>query len=101
LTRRGEAAAAARELATWPDVPTAADLLRRHTLLRAGTLAAMGVTDLPAPVAGDWLADPPRWERLHRELAAAVEAHAARDPLSAGMPVDAARVALGLPDRAL
>lgn len=101
LTRRGAATDAARELEAWPDAPTAADLLRRHALLRAGTLAAMGVDDLPAPVAGEWLADPSRWERLRRELAAEVEAHLARDPLSQGLPVDAARVALGLPDRVL
>jgi selenocysteine-specific elongation factor len=101
LTRRGAATDAARELEAWPDVPAAADLLRRHGLLRAGTLAAMGMDDRPAPVAGEWLADPPRWERLHRELAAEVEAHLARDPLSQGLPVDAARVALGLPDRVL
>ena len=34
--RRGAAAAAGRELAAWPDPPSAADLLRRHGLLRAG-----------------------------------------------------------------
>ena len=36
LTRRGAAAAAARELAAWPDRPDASDLLRRHGLLRPG-----------------------------------------------------------------
>ena len=30
LVRRGAAAAAGRELAAWPDVPAAADLLRRQ-----------------------------------------------------------------------
>src|SRR5436309_4754575 len=34
LARRG-AAAAGRELAAWPDPPSAADLLRRHSFLRA------------------------------------------------------------------
>ena len=34
LARRGAGAAAVRELGTWPDPPTAADLLRRHKLLR-------------------------------------------------------------------
>ena len=56
--RRGAAAAAGRELAAWPAVPAAADLLRRHGLLRAADLRAMGVTELPAPAGGDWLADP-------------------------------------------
>jgi selenocysteine-specific elongation factor len=101
LTRRGAAAAAGRELAAWPDPPAAADLLRRHGLLRAGVLAAMGVTDAPPPVTGDWLADPVRWAGLRRQFAEVVAAHADRDPLAAGLPLEAARAALRLPDRAL
>ena len=101
LTRRGAAAAAGRELAGWPDPPSAADLLRRHGLLRAAALAAMGVPGGSAPVAGDWLADPDRWAALRRRLAEVVAAHAQRDPLAIGMPPEAARAALGLPDRAL
>ncbi len=41
---RGEAAAAGRELAAWPARPAAADLLRRHGLLRAADLRAMGLS---------------------------------------------------------
>jgi selenocysteine-specific elongation factor len=101
LARRGAATAAGRELASWPDPPSAADLLRRHGLLRAGALTAMGVPAGMAPVAGDWLADPDRWAALRRRLAEVVAAHAKRDPLAIGMPPEAARAALGLPDRAL
>ena len=103
LARRGAPAAAGRELAAWPDVPSAADLLRRHGLLRASTVTAMGVTgSLPPPVtASGWLADPVRWAELRRQLAGAVAAHARRDPLAIGMPPEAARAALGLPDRVL
>jgi selenocysteine-specific elongation factor len=101
VARRGAAAAAGRELAAWPDHPSAADLLRRHGLLRAGALAAMGVTGGPAPVSGDWLADPARWADLRRRLAEAVAAHARSDPLAIGMSPEAARAALGLPDRTL
>jgi len=101
LARRGAAASAGRELAAWPDPPSAADLLRRHGFLRAGTLAAMGVPCGIAPVAGDWLADPDRWASLRGRLAEVVAAHARRDPLAIGMPPEAARAALGLPDRAL
>jgi selenocysteine-specific elongation factor len=101
LARRGAAAAAGRELAAWPDPPSAADLLRRHAFLRAGTLTAMGVAGGPEPVAGDWLADPDRWASLGERLAEIVAAHARRDPLAIGMPPEAARAALGLPDRAL
>jgi selenocysteine-specific translation elongation factor len=101
LTRRGAAAAAARELATWPDQPAAADLLRRHGLLRASALLAMGVHDHPEPVTGEWLADPSRWAALAAELGEVLASHAAREPLAPGLPLDAARAALGLPDRRL
>ena len=101
LTRRGAAAAAGRELAAWPDLPSAADLLRRHGFLRTSALTAMGVPGGPLPVAGNWLADPARWAVLRSRLTEAVAAHAKRDPLAIGMPPEAARAALGLPDRAL
>jgi len=101
LRGNGAAAAAERELASWPEPPTAPDLLRRHRLLRAGTASAMGLSDLPPPVSGEWLADPAHWQRLRQRLAAAVATHAARDPLAAGLPLDAARAELGLPDRGL
>ena len=103
LVRRGSATAAGRELAAWPDVPAAADLLRRHGLLRVSSVTAMGVTgSLPAPVtASGWLADPALWGELRRRLAEAVAAHARRDPLAIGLPPEAARAALRLPDRTL
>jgi selenocysteine-specific elongation factor len=101
LSGNGAAAAAERELASWPDVPTTLDLLRRHRLLRASEATAMGLRDLPPPVRGEWLADPAHWRRLRELLTAAVTAHAVRDPLAPGLPVDAARAELGLPDRGL
>ena len=101
LGRRGAAAAAVRELATWPDPPSAADLLRRHRLLRTATLTAMGITELPPPVAADWHADPAHWARLRAELPTAVAAFMAKDELAVGMPLDAARAALNLPTRDL
>jgi selenocysteine-specific elongation factor len=101
LARRGAAAAAVRELGAWPDTPGAAELLRRHKLLRAGQLAAAGVTQRPAAVAGDWLADPEHWAWLRAELPKVVAAFCAKDPLAPGMPAEAARAALGLPTRDL
>jgi len=101
LRGNGAAAAAAGELASWPEPPTAADLLRRHRLLRVSTASAMGLNDLPPAVSGEWLADPAHWQQLRRRLGEAVAAHAARDPLAPGLPVDAARAELGLPDRDL
>jgi selenocysteine-specific elongation factor len=99
LRRRGGAAAAARELASWHAVPRAADLLRRHGFLRIPALTAMGITEAPAPVAGDWAADPALWKELRAELAKRVAEFAARDPLAPGLPVEAARAALRLPSR--
>jgi selenocysteine-specific elongation factor len=99
--RRGAAAAAGRELAAWPAVPAAADLLRRHGLLRATGLRAMGLAELPAPVGGDWLADPEHWAALARQLRDSVAAHARQEPLAPGLPLEAARAALGLPARQL
>jgi selenocysteine-specific elongation factor len=101
LRGTGAAAAALRELASWPEPPAAAGLLRRHRLLRASAASAMGLRDLPSPVTGDWLADPAHWQRLRQQLADAVTAHAARDPLAPGLAVDAARAELGLPERSL
>jgi len=101
LRGNGAAQAADRELATWPDRPAAADLLRRHRLLRTSDASAMGLRDLPPPVSGEWLADPAHWQRLRERLVAAVAEHAQRDPVAPGLPVDAARAELGLPDRGL
>jgi selenocysteine-specific elongation factor len=101
LSRRGAGASAAAELASWPDRPGAADLLRRHGLLRASALLAMGVSDHPEPVAGEWLADPGHWADLAARLGEAVTAQVGREPLAPGLPLETARAALGLPDRRL
>ncbi|HEX9035090.1 MAG TPA: selenocysteine-specific translation elongation factor [Streptosporangiaceae bacterium] len=101
LRGTGSAAAAGRELASWPDPPVAADLLRRHRLVRASAASAMGLRDLPAPVTSGWLADAAHWRQLRQRLAVVVAAHLTRDPLAQGLPLDAARAELGLPDRLL
>ena len=61
----------------------------------------MGITDLPDPVAGEWLADPSAWHGLQQRLAETVATHAAADPLAPGLPAEAARAAIGVPDRRL
>jgi selenocysteine-specific elongation factor len=99
LRRRGAAAARAGELAA--GIPDAAALIRWHGLIRRSDLVAMGVTPEAAPVAADWLADPAHWASLRRRLAEEVERHATADPLDPGLPVEAARSLLGLPDRRL
>jgi selenocysteine-specific elongation factor len=99
LRRRGAAATRARELGT--GVPDAAELIRRRGLVRRPDLLAMGVTPEDEPVAADWLADPAHWASLRRRLAEEVARHAAADPLEPGLPVEAARALLNLPDRRL
>jgi selenocysteine-specific elongation factor len=101
LTRRGAGLSAGTELAGWPDMPSAADVLRRHGLLRASTLLAMGISDHPEPVCGEWLADPGHWADLSSRLSGAVAAQAGRDTLAPGLSLEAARGALGVPDARL
>ncbi|HEY3906067.1 MAG TPA: selenocysteine-specific translation elongation factor [Streptosporangiaceae bacterium] len=116
LGRRGAAAASVAELSSWPDRPTAADLLRRHKLIQADDLAAMGLlavtegaggrppasnTELPGPVAPGWYVDPGYVAELTGRLADLVASHATANPLAPGLPLDAARTALRLPDRQL
>jgi selenocysteine-specific elongation factor len=101
LGRRGSGSSAAAELESWPDPPAAAELLRRHGLLRASAMLAMGISDQPEPVTGEWLADPGHWSDLAARLGEAVTAQAAREPLTPGLTVEAARTAVGLPDRRL
>jgi selenocysteine-specific elongation factor len=101
LTRRGAAAARARVLAAMDGTPDAAAELRRRGLVRRGELAAMGVPTTAVPVSGDWLADPGHWAALRARLVTAVEEHAAAHPTDPGLPTEAARRSLGLPDRAL
>ncbi|SEQ19440.1 selenocysteine-specific elongation factor [Streptomyces radiopugnans] len=101
LERRGAGRARARELETATGAPDGAAQVRRRGLVRGAELLAMGVRPPYGPVAGDWLADPGHWAGLRRALVRAVEEHAARQPMDPGLPAEAARRALGLPERAL
>lgn len=101
LVRRGAARARAAELTGMTGRPDGAAELRRRRIVRRVDLEAMGVPAPAPPVAGDWLADPAYWGALRERLAVEVARHAARDPLDPGLPAEAARRLLGLPDRAL
>ncbi len=59
----------------------------------------MGLAPEAGPVVAGWHADRSYLAELTSLLAGKVAAYLAGNPLSAGMPVDAARAALGLPDR--
>lgn len=101
LDRRGAGRARAAELAGMTGRPDGAAELRRRGLVRARDLLAMGAPLPAGPVAGDWLADDTRWKDLGDRLAAEVARHARAHPLEPGLPAEAARRLLGLPDRAL
>ncbi|MEW9532925.1 selenocysteine-specific translation elongation factor [Microbispora sp. NPDC049125] len=99
LSRRGAARDRAAALAA--SAADAASLLRTHRFLRESELTAMGCPPAGRPVLADWHADPAHWAELGDRLAEVVRRHAARDPLEPGMPLEAARHELGLPDRRL
>jgi len=101
LSRRGAAAARARDLATY-DGSLAAEL-RVRGLVDRGTLLLLGVpADTPPTgtvTAGDWLVGPERAAALRAELAELVRSRTTT--LEPGLPVPAAAQALGLPTTAL
>lgn len=100
LRRRGAAAARALVLSTMDGVPDGAGELRRRGAVRAGRLRAMGVPEPAAAVraGADWLVDPGRAGEWRAALERAVTEHAAAHPLEHGLPVEAARQRVGLPD---
>jgi selenocysteine-specific elongation factor len=101
LRRRGSAAARAATLSMMDGSPSEVDELRRRGLARRSALERMGVTVSGPPVAGDWVADPSYWSGLRERLATEVGRFAREHPLEPGIPVEALRHALDLPDRAL
>ena len=103
LRRRGAAAARAAELSTLDGRPDGTGELRRRGAVRAAALRAMGVPEPAGAGAGRGLAGRPRPLRRgwRAALAARWPAHAAAHPLEHGLPVEAARQRLGLPDARL
>jgi selenocysteine-specific elongation factor len=101
LRRRGAASRRASELEGAGEVPDLGAEVARRGAVRRSQLAALGVPldDLSAVhVVGEWLVDRVTWQSWAELLVAAVEAHAAAAPLEPGLPTEAARQALGLPD---
>ncbi|MEV4617501.1 selenocysteine-specific translation elongation factor [Asanoa sp. NPDC049573] len=101
LRRRGAAKARAIALTTMDGRPDPAGELRRRGLLTGQDLRTLGAPPATPPLAGDWHADPAHWADLKGRLNGEVDRYAAAHPLEPGMPVEALRRALGLPDRAL
>jgi len=106
LRRRGDAARRAAALAGMSGIADPFAELTRRRLVRTAELAAMGADPRPlhaagVPSAGGWLLDPALVPELAARLAKAVTEHDATDPLDPGLPVEAARRVLGLPDARL
>ncbi len=102
--RRGAAARRGEELAGMDGTASGAGELARRGVVRRADLVAMGVpvAELDAltgtPAAAGWLVAPARATELAAALAAAVAEHDRADPLDPGLPVEAARRAVGLPE---
>ncbi len=99
LTRRGDARRRAGDLADMWGLSDGAAELRRRRMIRADQLRAMGhLPPADAPRAGAWLVDPCYRDVLADRLIGLLARHRDQRPLEDGMPADAARRELGLPD---
>lgn len=102
LQRRGAARRRADVLATTPEVPDLGSELRRRGVAHVDDLRALGVTGVPEREAhGGWLLAPDVTARLAEQLVTVVRDHDHDDPLDPGLPTEAARRALELPDARL
>ena len=104
LRRRGAAAGRAAELAHAGPEPDLVQEVRRRGAVQQSQLAALGipVDDLSGVVAVQgWLVDAAQWDGWAAALADAVDRHAAAAPLDGGLPAEAARRDVGLPDARL
>lgn len=101
LRRRGAAAARAVVLATMDGSDDEVGELARRGLVRRGELERMGVSVSTPPVAGDWHAAPGHWDDLRCRLSEEVTRQTHERPLEPGVPLEALRHTLGLPDRVL
>lgn len=104
LRRRGAARARAIELQSATGTPDpVAEVTRRSSMTRA-ELAARGLLrrheNPPGSllVVGERLVDPIAWQHWGDALVEAVDAHRRSAPLQPGLPIEAARQALQLPD---
>jgi selenocysteine-specific elongation factor len=101
LRRRGAARTRAQALADAGGVPDLAAQVARRGAVRRSELEALGVPVAPAAgvrVEGEWLVSDTQWTGWRTSLAAAVEDHERTHPLERGVPHEAARRAVALPD---
>ncbi len=99
LVRRG--AARQRAAALIAGRPSPADVLARRGAVRLADAGELGLGRQDGVSAAGWLVDREWWTAWTARLAQAVDAHAATTPMQPGLPTEAARRALDLPDAAL
>jgi selenocysteine-specific elongation factor len=104
LRRRGAARARAEVLHSRDGRPDPLAEVRRRGSVTRAHLVALGVLppDTPAPLGvrevADHLVDEETWAKWGRRLVRAVDANHSATPLEAGLPLEAARRLIGLPD---
>jgi selenocysteine-specific elongation factor len=101
LSRRGQAARIGQDLLAGADVPDSAAVLARLGFMRRNELVAMGLVAHQPPVVGEWLVDDRRQAAAGERLVDVVRQYETEHPLEPGMPAEAARQSVGLPDRRL
>jgi selenocysteine-specific elongation factor len=102
LGRRGAAAARAAELAAATCQPDPVAEVRRRGAVRADLLRALGMPEVEAGPelrrVADWLVAAATWQRWLAGIGDELDRWAAGHPLEPGMPAEAVRRALAIPD---
>jgi selenocysteine-specific elongation factor len=108
LDRRGAAARRGSEVATLGGRPDVTREVARRGWMRHDHAVALGMAVAPGPRPaatvtrrGDWLVDDDAWRVASERLRSAAEWRAESAPIDPVLPLEAARAAAGLPDRAL
>jgi selenocysteine-specific elongation factor len=104
LAQRGAAANRAAALEVASGAPDPAAEVQRRGAITAADLVRLGMSDGPSAGVlrlGDWRVSEQQWEHWLAALSVAVDFRAGADPLDPGLPEEAARRAIGLPDPAL
>jgi selenocysteine-specific elongation factor len=70
-------------------------------MITRADLEAMGVATTEPPTAGEWFVDADAWAGLTQQVRTVHDEYQKANPLEPGIPIDALRHRLGLPDRAL
>jgi selenocysteine-specific elongation factor len=108
LSRRGAAARRAVDVAAMGGIPDLSVEVARRDAMTVADAAALGIAvpegDHPASSVsrhGRWLVADAAWARWEAGLRAAAETRASQEPLAPTLTFEAARAAVGVPDRGM